>query len=328
MIISRTPYRLSFFGGGTDYNAWYKNHGGLTIAVALKYYCYISLRRLPPFFEHKHRIVYSKIEQTNNIESINHPSVRACLEINKITDGLEIHYDGDLPSRSGIGSSSSFTVGLLNAINCLKGKKISKKELANTAIYLEQDVLKESVGVQDQIMSATGGFQSITLDQSNPWKTDEISFSKDYMTNLEEHMLFGFSGISRLANEHAKKKIKNIDNNTTHFELKNIHSIALEAKKHFKKQSDLHEIGKLLNESWREKKKLAQGVTNDHIDEIYDVATKNGALGGKLMGAGGGGFFFFIAPPKYHNKIKENLKKIKVWVPFKVDQQGSKIILK
>ena len=133
-------------------------------------------------------IVYSKIEQTNNIESINHPSVRGMFKINKTIDGLEIHYDGDLPSRSGIGSSSSFTVGLLNAINCLKERKF-QKELANTAIYLEQDVLKESVGVQDQIMSATGGFQSIT-DQSNPWKTDEISFSKDYMTNLEEHMLF------------------------------------------------------------------------------------------------------------------------------------------
>ena len=169
MIISRTPYRLSFFGGGTDYNPWYEKHGGLVIAVGIAHYCYISVRKLPPFFEHKHRIVYSKMEHVQKINEIDHPSVRACLEYKKIYNGLELHYDGDLPAKSGIGSSSSFTVGLLNALAALKNESFSKLELAKQAIYIEQKKLSEYVGVQDQIMAANGGFQSITLSKNKPW---------------------------------------------------------------------------------------------------------------------------------------------------------------
>ena len=328
MIISRTPFRLSFFGGGTDYNPWYENNGGLVLAVSLAHYCYISVRFLPPFFEHRNRIVYSKMEHTNKINEIEHPSVKACLQYKNINNGIEIHYDGDLPARSGIGSSSSFTVGLLNALTSLNEKSISKRDLANQAIYIEQNLLAENVGVQDQIMAVSGGFQSIVLDKENPWKTEKITLSKDFMKNFEDHILFGFSGISRLADAHAKKKIENINNNIIDDQLNTIHDIACEAKSLFQKESDIEKIGSLLNRSWIEKKKLAKGVTNDHIDKIYEIAIKNGAMGGKLMGAGGGGFFFFLAPPKVHNNIKNSLSNIKVWVPFKIDYEGSQIIFR
>ena len=326
MIISRTPYRLSFFGGGTDYNQWYENHGGLVLAVGLKHYCYITVRNLPPFFEHKHRIVYSKMEHVQSINNINHPSVKACLKFKNINNGLEIHYDGDLPARSGIGSSSSFTVGLLNSLSNFKNQNISNSELAKQAIHIEQDVLNESVGVQDQIMSATGGFQSIILNKNQTWATEAFSLSKDYMKNLESHILLGFSGLSRLADKHARKKIANIKKNKTNSELNTILDIAKEARSFFKNEADLDKIGKLLHLSWQEKKRLADGVSNNLVDEIYNVAENNGAFGGKLMGAGGGGFFFFIAPPEKHKKIRESLAKIKVWVPFKIDYKGTEII--
>ena len=326
MIISRTPYRLSFFGGGTDYNSWYQKNGGLVLAVGLAHYCYITVRNLPQFFEHKHRIVYSKMEHVQNIKEIDHPSVRACLEYKNISNGLEVHYDGDLPARSGIGSSSSFTVGLLHALACLKGEKVSKDSLAKEAIIIEQKKLSEFVGVQDQIMAANGGFQSISLKKNEPWKITKFNLSNEYLEELEKHVLFGFSGISRLAVKHAKRKIENINNNKTNEQLFRILDIAKEARRLFKKNEDFEKIGKLLDESWKEKKRLANGVSNDYIDVIYNIAIKNGAFGGKLMGAGGGGFFFFIAPPKLHEKIKNSLSNIKVWVPFKIDKNGSQII--
>ena len=328
MIISRTPYRLSFFGGGTDYNSWYEKNGGLVLAVGIAHYCYITVRNLPPFFEHKHRIVYSKMEHIGKVSDIEHPSVRACLEYKNISNGLEVHYDGDLPARSGIGSSSSFTVGLLNSLSCLKGEHFSKNEIANQAIYIEQQKLSESVGVQDQIMAANGGFQAISLSKDQPWNISKINLSREYIKELESYILFGFSGISRLADKHAKRKIENINSNKTDQQLYRILDIAKEAKDLFSKNEDFSKIGMLLNESWKEKKRLANGVSNDYIDEIYDVAINNGAFGGKLMGAGGGGFFFFIAPPKLHNKIKKSLAKIKVWVPFKIDHEGTQIIFR
>ena len=272
-------------------------------------------------------IVYSNVELKNKISEINHPSVRACLEYKNIFNGLEIHYDGDLPARSGIGSSSSFTVGLLKALSCYKNETISNVEIAKQAIFIEQNKLNESVGVQDQIMAASGGYQIITIDKENTWKTKNILLSNDYIKELESYILFGFSGISRLADKHAKKKIENIKNKKTDNELHKIMDIAKEAKVIFESMGDIKKIGALLNQSWQEKKKLANGVTNNYIDDIYNVALSKGAFGGKLMGAGGGGFFFFVAPPKYHKRIKDSLPAIKVWVPFKVYFNGSTTIL-
>ena len=210
MIITRTPYRLSFFGGGTDYNPWFEENGGLVLAVGLAHYCYLTVRYLPPFFSHKSRLVYSKIESINEIRDIQHPSVRGCLEYLKISDGVEIHHDGDLPARSGLGSNSSFTVGLLHALYALKQQMVDPRRLAEEAIDVEQNFLKESVGIQDQIMAAHGGFRIIELGPDVNWNVKNMLLPIEYIKSLEDNVLLGFSGISRMAENHAKNKIDNI----------------------------------------------------------------------------------------------------------------------
>ena len=326
MIITRTPYRLSFFGGGTDYNSWFEENEGLVLAVGLAHYCYLTVRYLPPFFEHRSRVVYGKEENVMKNGDINHPSVRGCLEYLNISDGLEIHHDGDLPARSGIGSSSSFTVGLLNALCALKQKMISMRQLAEEAIYVEQNYLNESVGVQDQIMAAHGGFRILELGPDVNWKVTKMLLPAEYTKALEEHMLLGFSGISRTAEEHAKNKVKNIKNGKTNIELQTMTALAREALQAFQKQEDFNKIGQLLDLSWQCKRQLAEGVSSDWMDDLYQTAVRNGAYGGKLMGAGGGGYFFFLAPPNKHQQIREALSQIKVWVPFKIDHSGSQVI--
>lgn len=327
MIITRTPYRLSFFGGGTDYNSWFEEYGGLVLAVGIAHYCYITARHLPPFFsDHTSRIVYSKIESVFNHNEILHPSVRGCLQYLNIVDGVEIHHDGDLPARSGIGSSSSFTVGLLHALYALKRRMVSSRQLALEAIDIEQNLLKESVGVQDQIMAAHGGFRMIELGPDVHWHVKNILLPTDYLKALEEHVLLGFSGISRTAEQHAKNKVENIRKGKTTEKLKAILALAQEALQAFKHQSSFDVIGQLLDQSWQFKRQLADGVSADWMDDLYQSAMRNGAFGGKLMGAGGGGFFFFLAPPYKHQQIREALPQIKVWVPFKIDHAGSQVI--
>lgn len=326
MVITRTPYRLSFFGGGTDYNPWFQENGGLVIAVGLAHYCYITVRHLPPFFSHKSRIVYSKIESVKNRLDIKHPSVRGCLQHLDVDDGLEIHHDGDLPARSGIGSSSSFTVGLLHSLHALRQNMVSQSQLAEEAISVEQNVLKESVGVQDQIMAAHGGFRILELGPGPFWKIRRMILSRDFISSLEKHVLLGFSGISRNAEQNAKNQVKNIKNGVSSQNLRTIFNFAQEALEAFQNQSDFDRIGKILDESWKLKKNLAIGISAEWMDSLYDTAMRNGAFGGKLMGAGGGGFFFFLAPPEKHKQIRDSLSEIKVWVPFKIDESGSQVI--
>lgn len=326
MIITRTPYRLSFFGGGTDYNAWFESNGGLVMAAAIARYCYLTVRRLPPFFEHKSRIVYSVIESVHDHKDINHPAVRGCLSYLGVEEGLEIHHDGDLPARSGIGSSSSFTVGLLHALHGLRGRMIDKQELAEQAIHVEQSVLHESVGVQDQIMAAYGGLQILALGPGAKWQTRELLAPDDYLRDLEEHVLMGFSGISRTADQHAKAKIDNMRQGKTTSELKEIQATAAEAVDLVKQQAEIARLGQLLDKSWKLKRRLAEGLSTGWMDDLYNTALRAGAYGGKLMGAGGGGFFFFLAPPSRHEAIKNALPQIKVWVPFKIDSSGSRVI--
>ena len=326
MIITRTPYRLSFFGGGTDYNPWFEENRGLVIAVGLAYYCYLTVRYLPPFFEHKTRVVYGKEENVINNEDILHPSVRGCLQYLNITDGLEIHHDGDLPARSGLGSSSSFTVGFLHALYALKKKMISQFQLANEAIDVEQNRLHESVGVQDQIMAAHGGFRIIELSPEKNWNVKNMLLPSQYVNELEKYVLLGFSGISRLAEHHAKTKVNNIKKGKTNDDLHAILALAEEALYAFQQNASIEKIGKLLNQSWIHKRNLADGVSQDWMDDLYQTAINHGAFGGKLMGAGGGGFFFFLAPPNKHQQIRDALYQIKVWVPFKIDNTGSQVI--
>ena len=327
MIITRTPYRLSFFGGGTDYNPWFEDHRGTVLAVGLAHYCYLTVRYLPPFFsEHSSRIVYSKIESVNNHAEIKHPSVRGCLQFLKVDDGIEIHHDGDLPARSGIGSSSSFTVGLIHALHALRQRMVSPKQLAEEAIHVEQKLLGESVGVQDQIMAAHGGFRLLELGTGPKWSVKSLLLPKDYLHDLERHVLLGFSGISRTAQQHAKNKLENIKRGKITEELQAIACLAQEALKAFQGEASFEKVGKLLDQSWQQKRRLAAGVSTDWMDDLYSTAIRHGAFGGKLMGAGGGGFFFFLAPPNQHEQIRKALPKIKVWVPFKVDHTGSQVI--
>ena len=326
MIITRTPYRLSFFGGGTDYNPWFEKNGGFVLAVGLAHYCYLTVRYLPPFFKHHSRIVYGKEENVMDNKDILHPSVRCCLEYLKISDGVEIHHDGDLPARSGLGSSSSFTVGLIHALYALKQKMISKRQLAEEAIDVEQNRMHESVGVQDQILAAHGGFRIIELGPGAKWNVKNMFLPTEYLKDLEDHVLLGFSGISRKAEQHAKNKVENIKQGNTTEELQAITALAKEALQAFQKQTGFNEVGQLLNQSWQFKQRLAEGVSADWMDDLYQAALRNGAYGGKLMGAGGGGFFFFLAPPNKHQQIRDALYQIKVWVPFKIDYTGSQVI--
>ena len=326
MIITRTPYRLSFFGGGTDYNPWFQENGGLVIAVGLAHYCYLTVRYLPPFFEHKSRVVYAKEENVINNKDIQHPSVRGCLEYMKISEGVEIHHDGDLPARSGLGSSSSFTVGFLHALYALKQQMKNPRQLAEEAIDVEQNWLKESVGIQDQIMAAHGGFRIIELGPDMNWNVKNMLLPSEYLKALEDHVLLGFSGVSRTAEQHAKNKVENIKHGKTNDELQSITAIAKEALHAFQQQADFDEMGRLLDQSWKFKRQLADGVSSDWMDDLYHTALRNGAFGGKLMGAGGGGFFFFLAPPNNHQQIRDSLPQIKVWVPFRIDNTGSQVI--
>ena len=326
MIISRTPFRMSFFGGGTDYPAWYNENGGAVLATSINKYCYISCRYLPPFFEHKYRIVYSKVETVKDRGKIQHPVVRAAIEFLNINRGLEIHHDGDLPARTGLGSSSSFTVGMLHALYALSGVMPTKSRLALEAINLERNILKENVGSQDQISASLGGFNRIDFDSGNEnaFRETPIMIGSDRKQELQSHLMLFFTGISRYASDVAKKKIENIPNKTK--QLTTMYHMVEEAISILNSGGSITEFGKLLHESWMLKRGLSDGITTNYIDEIYDVARKEGALGGKLLGAGGGGFMLFFAPPQNHAAIENKLQDL-LRVPFEFENQGSQIVM-
>ena len=325
MIISKTPFRISFFGGGTDYPEWYHENGGSVLATTIDKYCYISCRHLPPFFEHKHRIVYSKIESVKTTEEIQHPVVRAVLSNLSITDGLEIHHDADLPARSGLGSSSSFTVGLINVLNALKGLQISKQDLAKQATYIEQEVLKETVGSQDQILAAFGGFNRIDFHPDDSFNISPVIINKDLVGQLQSHMLLFFTGLSRFSSDIARDKVSNFTNRFQ--ELTQIKEMVDEGMSILQSSSTpIIDLGKLMHESWKLKRSLSVKVSTPKIDEIYEAGIKAGATGGKILGAGGGGFILFFAEPKNHKKIIERLKSL-VHVAFHFDDVGSKIVV-
>ena len=326
MIITKTPYRLSLFGGGTDYNAWYEKHSGRVLAAAINHYCYLSVRVLPPFFEHRYRVAYSRVEQANQVSEILHPAVRACLQEFEIGEGLEIHHDGDLPARSGIGSSSSFTVGLLHALHALKRQMISANSLASQAIHVEQNVLGEAVGIQDQIMAAYGGLRIIEMGPTRNWSVSQLTLPSDYLQAFEQHILMGFSGINRFSNSYAQENIANIRDNKHFEELEAISQLAETAITAFSSSADFKVIGDLLHEGWQLKRRLFDRASADWMDDLYSIAIASGAFGGKLMGAGGGGFFYFMAPPSRHDAIKKSLSTVKVWVPFTIAKSGSQVV--
>lgn len=325
MIITRTPFRISFFGGGTDYPAWYLDHGGMVLATTIDKYCYITCRHLPPFFEHKHRIVYSHIENVREIAEIQHPAARAVLEWLKVEDGLEIHHDGDLPARSGLGSSSSFTVGLLHAIRALRGQYVSKDELASQAIHVEQNVIRENVGSQDQISAAFGGLNRIEFRQNGSFDVAPVITGADRLIDLQGHLMLFFTGVSRIASEVAKAKIDNLKNRVV--ELKAMHAMVDEAIAILQdRNTSITAFGELLDRSWQLKRSLSERVSTPEIDALYSAAKDAGATGGKIIGAGGGGFLLLFVRPEYQTLVSERLHKL-VQVPFKFENSGSRVVL-
>lgn len=324
MVITKTPFRISFFGGGTDYPAWYKENGGAVLSTTIDKYCYISCRRLPPFFKYKHRIVYSRAESTNKIDSILHPSVRETFRFMKVSEGMEIHHDGDLPARSGLGSSSSFTVGLLHALYAIKGQMVTKEKLAQEAIHIEQNLIKESVGSQDQVATAFGGLNKINFNTDGSFTITPVILRKERIYELESHLMLFFTGFPRIASDIAKEQIKKI--HRTKKELTMMHRMSDEAVSILNSNDDIAEFGRLLNESWKLKRSLSDKVSNERIDKIYETARLSGALGGKILGAGAGGFMLIFARPKEQQRIKDKLKKL-LLVPVKFEESGSQVVV-
>ncbi len=324
MIISRTPFRISLFGGGTDYPVWYNEHEGRVLATSINKYCYITLRYLPPFFEHKYRIVYSKQEMVKNISEIQHSSVRETLRFMNWGHGVEMHHDGDLPARTGLGSSSAFTVGLLNALYALKGKMVTKRQLALEAIHIEQDKTKENIGSQDQTIAAFGGFNKIEFGGEQHIEVKPITLNAEKIQLFQEHLMLFFTGFVRTASEIASEQIKKIPEKKN--ELKRMSEMVDEAIDILNGDSlHLTDFGGLMHETWMIKRSLTSKVTTPYIDKIYETAIKAGALGGKLLGAGGGGFILFFVKPESQPKVKEKLKNL-LYVPFKFENLGSQII--
>jgi len=324
MIISKTQYRISFFGGGSDYPSWYNKYSGAVLSTSINKHLYITCRILPKFFEHKFRIVWSKIENVQNIKDIEHPTVKNLLNFLKIKKGLEIHYDGDLPAKSGMGSSSAFTVGLIKALYCLVNKKISNIEIGKKAIFFEQNIMKEIVGSQDQLATAIGGFNKITFKKKNQFKFYNIKKTKNLKT-LEKNLLLIYTGAKRTAHEIAKTYAGKLTTTNKSYIRDMVDHV--KTGEEILKKGNIDDFGKLLHSAWLTKKKLSTSISNASIDSLYEYALRKGALGGKLLGAGGGGFFlFYVSEEIKKNFIKNNNKIINI--PFKFSEGGSEILLK
>ena len=325
MIISRTPYRVSFFGGGTDYPVWYREHGGAVLSTTIDKYCYISIRELPPFFDHRYRVVYSVVENVQEIREIKHPAVRAILDWLEVTRGVEIHHDGDLPARSGVGSSSAFTVGLLSAVHALEGKYRSKDALAHEAIHVEQCLLREAVGLQDQVSAAFGGFNHVTIRPDGVFQVNPLVVPHARLEELQDHLLLLFTGITRTAAEVAQTMLDNVGSREAELRvLQQMVDRGIEILT--SATTDLIEFGQLLHESWILKRQLSPKVSNSTIDGLYERARRAGAVGGKLLGAGGGGFMLLFVPPADRARVTEALGDM-IRVPFKFDGSGSRVVL-
>ena len=326
MIITRTPFRVSFFGGGTDYPVWYEENGGAVLSATINKYCYINCRFLPPFFDFKYRIRYTTREEIQSPSEIKHPSVRECIKYFGVDHGIEMVHTSDLPAQSGLGSSSSFTVGFLNALYALTGKMISKRQLAQGAIHIEQEMIKENVGSQDQVAAAFGGFNKISFrhNGAGEFNVEPVTISQDKLMIFQRHLLLFFTGFSRNASDIAGEQIKRTPEKKV--ELKTMMELVDVAISTLNDKKDLlDDFGRLLHEQWMIKRSMTSLISNPHIDEIYDAGRRAGALGGKLLGAGGGGFMLFFVKPEHRGMVKEALKNI-LFVPFSFEFTGSQVV--
>jgi D-glycero-alpha-D-manno-heptose-7-phosphate kinase len=325
MITTRTPLRISFFGGGTDYPVWYREFGGAVLSTAIDKCCYITCRRLPPFFEYHSRISYSKIENVAINSAIEHPSVRACLQYLGIDEGVEIHHVADLPARTGLGTSSAFTVGLLLGLYALKEQMRDKHALAADAIHVEQNLLEESVGSQDQVAAAYGGFNRIDFNRDGSIDARQLLTSPERLAFLQQHFALFFTGFVRTASEIAKEQIRLTPHRQR--ELQTMQQMVGEAEAIVTNpHRSLDEFGHLLHESWQLKRSLTQNITNSRLDDIYEAGRSAGALGGKLLGAGGGGFMLFFVPPERRRELRMRLKNL-LCVPFGFSSRGSHVVV-
>ncbi len=322
MIITKTPYRISFFGGGSDYPSWYKKNGGEVLSSTIDKYIYISCRFSPKYFKEKYRIVWRKIENVQSINQINHKAVRELLKYLKIKRGLEIHYYGDLPARSGMGSSSCFTVGLMQSLCKIKKIKLNKSQLANKSIYFEQKIMKEVVGSQDQTSASYGGFNKIIFERNNLIKVKEISSNKN-IKKLNNNLILIYTGINRTAHKIANKYV----NKLTTQKRDHINKIMgyVRDGENILNSGEIDDFGRLLHEAWMEKKALSNLISNAKINEIYEQALRYGAYGGKLLGAGGGGFLLMYMKEKDRNVFFKKFKSL-VNIPFTFTKSGSEII--
>ena len=325
MIITKTPFRISFFGGGTDIPEWFTENGGSVLSTTIDKYLYISARYLPNFFDHKYRFVYSEIENVKHINDVKHNSLRNILNFMKWEKGIELHHDGDLPARSGLGSSSSFAVGVLNTLYALRGMQVSKEKLADEAIHIERNLLKENVGLQDQVAASFGGFNRIDFSGNSNFQVSPLIITESRKNELQSNLLLFFTGISRFASDIENSKINNFSNRKA--ELNKLQQMVPEGIDILvNKDRSILEFGYLLNEGWELKKSLSDKVSSNEINSYYSKALMAGALGGKILGAGGGGFLLLFAPLNAHEKIINTLNNL-IHVPFKFENGGSSVVI-
>jgi D-glycero-alpha-D-manno-heptose-7-phosphate kinase len=324
MIITRTPLRISFFGGGTDIPAWFNNYEGAVLSTTINKYLFLSCRDMPPYWEFKNRFVYgSKTETVNTIDEIEHPAIREVLRFISLPYGIDMHYNTDIPARSGMGSSSAFTVGLLRALYGMQGKIISDRRLAVEAIHVEQDLIKEAVGCQDQIAAAFGGFNHISFHTDGTFEVNPMTLPKKRLDDLNKHLVLVYTGIQRIASNIEVNKIKQLESHKK--EMSSIHRYVDDAVTILNENVPIEEFGALLHETWLQKKELSPEVSSEQLDSMYETGRKNGAIGGKLLGTGGGGFMLFFVRPEDRESMLKSLSGF-IAVPFSFDTTGSQII--
>ncbi|MDY3909016.1 MAG: kinase [Eubacterium sp.] len=322
MIITQTPFRMSFFGGGTDFPEFFREYGGAVISTTFDKYCLVNVRHLPPFFEYSSEIVYSKMERVKNVDEIEHPAVREAMKYLDMHD-LRVTYEADLPARSGLGTSSSFAVGMLQAFYALKGKFADKKSLAKDAIYLERELCREAGGIQDQIAVAYGGLNRINFSEDD-FEVEPIIIAPERKKKLNDNLMLFFTGFSRFSSGIAKSQQKVIQEKKT-TQLLEMLTLVDEAQKILTSSGDLNAFGELLDYTWKLKRTVTDNITNDSIDSLYQRGIRAGALGGKLLGAGGGGFLLFYVEEDKQERVKEEMRDL-LYVPFHFENGGTRVL--
>lgn len=322
MIISQTPFRMSFFGGGTDMEEYFKEYGGAVLSTSFDKYCYVNVRHLPRFFDYSTEVSYSKTERVTSVDDLQHPAIRNAMKMLDMHE-IRLTYEADLPARSGLGTSSSFAVGMLNAFYALKGKYADKKRLADEAIYLERVLCNEAGGWQDQIAASFGGFNRINFN-ADGYEVLPLIISPERKKKLNNNLLMFFTGFTRFSSD--VQKANGLDKRDKIRQLQEMYSLVDDAENVLTdKNCDLDEFGRLLDHTWKLKRQTGAAVSTDSIDGLYAKGIKAGALGGKLLGAGGGGFLVFYVQPEYQKAVKEAMSDL-MYIPFEFENGGTRII--